>query len=398
VTPALPLPARATGGRHARNHQQGLARLWSLLWLPVVAAGLGGVLGVALSFAGAPSWQAEATVTFSPPSQDPLLFPAANPASAARELADATALAVSEEVLAPAAAALDGVEDWTDLRDTVTVTPVPGSSVISVAATAPDEEAAAATVEAVVAAFAQAARDGVVEAARRAAAAVTADGVTAGGEVVEDVLARAEILALTADPIRVLTTSPPEQTAPAPVRNGATGVVLGIILAAAYLAVRIARPSRVTSGSDVGELLQLPSGAIRAGQVVPGSERLIEDLQHLSAGSPARLLLVVPAGPASVGAAQEVAAVLRDTIPAHRVADEHVPQDAGGPAGPEGSGGTWVQATGDPTGTIVAPLAREATAVILAVQSGAPVREVRTAERLTRQWERAPDAVILMED
>jgi glutamine synthetase len=103
-----------------------------------------------------------------------------------------------------------------------------------------------------------------------------------------------------------------------------------------------------------------------------------------------------------VAAAQEVAAVLRDTIPAHRNADEHVLADGAAADGAAADGAdpvtSWVRVTGDPSTTIVAPLLEEATAVVLAVQRGAPVREVRTVQRLGRQWQRPADAVIVTDE
>jgi hypothetical protein len=124
---------------------------------------------------------------------------------------------------------------------------------------------------------------------------------------------------------------------------------------------------------------------------------LIEDLQRLEGRRPGHRVLVVPAGAASTAAAQEVAAVLRDTIPAHRAADEHVPAD-GAAADRADPATSWVRVTGDPSATIIDPLLEEATAIVLAVQRGAPVREVRTAQRLGRQWRRPADAVIVMDE
>jgi hypothetical protein len=140
----------------------------------------------------------------------------------------------------------------------------------------------------------------------------------------------------------------------------------------------------------------LPAGVIRAGQVVPGSERLVEDLQRLGGPGIGHRVVVVPAGAASVAAAQEVAAVLRDTIPAHRPADERVPVTDGGTVVDVGPAENRVRVTADPTTTVVAPAMREATAIVLAVERGAPLREVRTVQRLSRQWERPPDAVLVM--
>jgi hypothetical protein len=359
---------------------------------------LGAMAGVAVSLVGGPSWDAESTVAFTPPSQDPLVFPGANPASADRELADAAALATSETILAPAASRLGTGEDWTVLRDATTVTPTPGSGVITIACTAADREDAAARVDAVVTAFADATRQAVVDEATRTAEAAAAGDIPATGQGdLADIRARAEVLARTAGPVRVLSTTPPDQTAPAPVRDAATGGVLGLLLAATLLAVRSARPSQVSTGHDARELLGLPAGVIRAGQVAPGSERLIEDLQRLEGRRPGHRVVVVPAGAASVAAAQEVAAVLRDTIPAHRTADERVAADGAGvdALDPVTS---WVRVTGEPSTTIVGPMLEEATAVVLAVRRGAPVREVRTAQRLGRQWQRSADAVIVMDE
>jgi hypothetical protein len=36
-----------------------------------------------------------------------------------------------------------------------------------------------------------------------------------------------------------------------------------------------------------------------------------------------------------------------------------------------------------------------ATAVVLAVERGAPLRQIRGVQRLSRQWERPPDAVVV---
>ena len=166
---------RASGGRHSLGPRSTLGRLWELLWLPVVGTVLGGVAGVAVSLAGGPSWEAESTVAFTPPSQNPLVFPGANPASADRELADAAALATSETVLAPAASRLGTGEDWTVLQDATTVTPAWGSGVITIACTAADREDAAARVDAIVTAFADTTRQAVVDEATR-----TADAAAAG--------------------------------------------------------------------------------------------------------------------------------------------------------------------------------------------------------------------------
>ncbi|WP_217644926.1 hypothetical protein [Geodermatophilus amargosae] len=385
---------RPTGGRHALDERGGIARLWRLLGLPLLATVLGAAAGVAVSLVGGPQWEAQSTMVYTPPSQDPVVFPGANPAAAEREVADAAALAASEAVLAPAAGRLGDGQAWTDLQGAVTVTPSPGSGVITVSVTATETEEVAARLAAVVTSFADVARQQAVDAANAAAAAA---GATAGsdGGAAEDVRARAEVLARTADPVRVLSTTTPVQTAPAVPRDAATGGVLGLILAAGLLAVRSARPSRVSSARDAGEMFGLPVGVIRAGQVVPGSERLVEDLQRLGGPGTGHRLVVVPAGAASVAAAQEVAAVLRDTIPAHRPADEHVPVTDGGTAVDVGPAENRVRVTADPTTTVVAPALQQATAVVLAVEQGAPLREVRTVHRLSRHWERPPDAVVV---
>jgi capsular polysaccharide biosynthesis protein len=387
---------RPTGGRHALDERGGIARLWRLLSLPLLATVLGAAAGVAVSLVGGPQWEAQSTVVYTPPSQDPVVFPGANPAAAEREVADAAALAASEAVLAPAASRLGDGQAWTDLQEAVTVTPSPGSGVITVSVTATEAEEVAARLAAVVSSFADVARQQAVDAANMAAAAAAAGG-TAGsdGGAAEDVRARAEVLARTADPVRVLSTTTPVQTAPSVPRDAATGGVLGLILAAGLLAVRAARPSRVSSARDAGEMFGLPVGVIRAGQVVPGSERLVEDLQRLGGPGTGHRLVVVPAGVASVAAAQEVAAVLRDTIPAHRPADEHVPLTDGGTAVDVGPAENRVRVTADPTTTVIAPALLGATAVVLAVEKGAPLREVRTVHRLSRHWERPPDAVVV---
>jgi capsular polysaccharide biosynthesis protein len=385
---------RPTGGRHALDERGGIARLRRLLGLPILAAVLGVAVGIATSLAGGPQWEAQSTMVYTPPSQDPVVFPGANPAAAERELADAAATAASEAVLAPAAGRLGSGEDWTDLQSAVTVTPSPGSGVITLSVTATEAEEAAARLDAVVTSFAEVARQQAVDAANAAAAAA---GTTVGpdGGAAEDVRARAEVLARTADPVRVLSTTAPDRTGPAVARDAATGGVLGLILAAGFLAVRSARPSRVSSARDVGEMFGLPVGVIRAGQVVPGSERLVDDLQRLGGPGTGHRLVVVPAGAASVAAAQEVAAVLRDTIPAHRPAEEHVPVADGGTAVDVGPAENRVRVTSDPTTTVVAPALHGATAVVLAVERGAPLREVRTVHRLSRHWERPPDAVVV---
>ena len=389
--------SRNSGGRHALDERGGVARLWRLLGLPLFAAVLGAAAGVAVSLSGGPQWEAQSTVVYTPPSQDPVVFPGANPASADRELADAAALAASEAVLAPAVSRLGTGEGWTDLQEVVTVTPSPGSGVITVSVTGSEAEDTAARLGAVVSSFAEVTRQQAVDAANAAVAAAAADP-TAGsdGGAAEDLRARAEVLARTADPVRVLSTTPPSQTGPAVPRDAATGGVLGLLLAAAFLAVRSARPSRVSSARDAGEMFGLPAGVIRAGQVVPGSERLVEDLQRLGGPGIGHRVVVVPAGAASVAAAQEVAAVLRDTIPAHRPADERVPVTDGGTVVDVGPAENRVRVTADPTTTVVAPALREATAIVLAVERGAPLREVRTVQRLSRQWERPPDAVLVM--
>jgi capsular polysaccharide biosynthesis protein len=397
VTSGGPGSPRTTGGRHALDERGTVARLGRLLGLPVLAAVLGAAAGAAASLAGGPQWEAQSTVVYVPPSQDPVVFPGANPGSADRELADAAALAASEAVLAPAAGRLGAGEGWADLQDVVTVTPSPGSGVITVSVTGSEAGVAAGRLDAVVTSFAEVARQQAVDAAN-AAAAAAALGATGGSGAgsADDVRARAEVLARTADPVRVLSTTQPAQTAPAVPRDAATGGVLGLVLAAALLAVRSARPSRVSSARDVGEMFGLPAGLIRAGQVVPGSERLVEDLQRLGGPGMGHRLVVVPAGAASVAAAQEVAAVLRDTIPAPRPADEHVPMADGGTAVDVGPAGNRVHVTADPTTTVVAPALREATAIVLAVERGAPLREVRTVQRLSRHWDRPPDAVLVM--
>jgi hypothetical protein len=248
----------------------------------------------------------------------------------------------------------------------------------------------------VTSAFADVARQQVVDAATRAAAAAGAGDLPASGtDTREDIAARAEVLVRTAQPVRVLSTVPPVQTGPAPLRNAATGGVLGVILAATLLAVRSARPVRVSTGRDAGELFGLPAGVITAGQVVPGSERLIEELQQLGGRGAAHQVLVVPAGPSSTGAAQEVAAVLRDTIPARLAAEEPARVDGGATGEVAPHTASWVRVTGDPSATVVAPLLRQATAVVLAVERGAPLREVRAVQRVSRHWERRADAVIV---
>ena len=89
--------------------------------------------------------------------------------------------------------------------------------------------------------------------------------------------------------------------------------------------------------------------------------------------------------------------MLRDTIPAHRTADEHVAVADGGTAVGVGPAENRVRVTPDPTTTVIAPALREATAIVLAVEHGAPLREIRTAQRLSRQWQRPAHAVIVMD-
>lgn len=396
----LPVGARREVRSRRRGHATptahvGLARLWRLLRLPLAAAPLGAALGIAVSAAAGPQWQVQSTVAFSSSSQDPVLFSSSNASVADRELADATALATSEAVLAPAADRLGTGEDWTTLQDVITVTPSTGSDIITISGTAPSRSRAAARVEAVVASFAQVSRQRVVEAARRTAAAATSgDAPASGAQALSDIAARAGVLASTAEPVRVLSTTAPTQTGPALARDGATGAVLGLLLAAAVLVLLAARPSRVSTSQDAAEIFGLPSGALRDGQVLPGSRSLISDLQRLNGDRREQRLVVVPAGSASSKAAVEVAAALQSTPPGRRPAD--VPFAAPGP--PDGSDAAvagWVVVTGDPLTTVVSPLLREASAVVLAVGGGAPMREVRTVHRLSGQWERPPDAVIV---
>ncbi|NAZ87720.1 hypothetical protein GTR00_16695 [Kineococcus sp. T90] len=63
--------------------------------------------------------------------------------------------------------------------------------------------------------------------------------------------------------------------------------------------------------------------------------------------------------------------------------------------GPAAGRGAQVAVTGEPSTSVVAPLLREAAAVLLVVERGAPTREVRAAKRLSEQWSRPPDAVVV---
>ncbi|NAZ88172.1 YveK family protein, partial [Kineococcus indalonis] len=257
-----------------------LSRAWRLARLPLAAAVLGALAGVAAGSALGPSWQVESTVAFTPTSQDPLLFANANSAVAERELAEATSFLLSQDVLTTAARALGSGERWTDLQDALTATPQPGSNVITLTGSADDAGRATARVEAVTAAFADRSRQQVVEEADRTAAAAraSAQGLPASQRAaLDDIAARAAVAARTADPVQVLGTRPPVRTRPVPWRDGATGAVLGLIAASAVLVLLAARPSRVLSGRDAGELLGLPWGTVRGGEVARGSEGQVLD-------------------------------------------------------------------------------------------------------------------------
>lgn len=351
---------------------------------------LGAVTGLLLSSALGPRWEAGATVSFTSVSADPLLFGNPNASLTERDTADAAALAVSQAVLEPASQILGTDEPWEELQGNVTVTPQPGSSILTLTATAAEPEVAEARLAAVTDSLSQVLRQRVVAAATATAAAASARATTASAEqrgALSEIAARAEVVAETADPVQVLTTEAPDQVRPAPVRDAATGAVFGLLLAATALVLVRVRPSKVTGGRDAAELLGLPAVVLRSGEIADGTARLVDDLCRLAGQAPNPCLVVIPAGLRGQEAAREVAGVLTDG--ARQV------QDDGPVLRGRGSNAPRVVVTGDPLTSVVEPSTRHAGAVVLAVEAGTSSRELRAVHRLTAEWDHRPDAVIV---
>jgi capsular polysaccharide biosynthesis protein len=354
---------------------------------------LGAAAGLLLSRALGPEWSAGATVSFSSVSADPLLFGNPNASLTERDTADAAALAVSQSVLEPASALLGTGTPWDELQRSVTVTPQPGSSILTLEATAADGPDAAARLLAVTNSLEEVLRQRVVEAASSTATAAAAAAAAApeGQQgALSEIAARARVVAATADPVQVLTTEAPQQVRPAPVRDAATGAVLGLLLAAAALVLVRVRPAKVTNGRDAGELLGLPAGQLRTGEAGDETVALVDDLRRLAHQSLQPCLVVIPAGAGGAAAAQEVAALLTGS------ADQVVGKQRAG-AGERTAATPRVVITGDPLTSVVEPSVRHAGAVVLAVETGTSSRTLRAVHHLTAAWEHRPDAVIVAE-
>ncbi|GAB7193727.1 hypothetical protein NUM3379_44370 [Kineococcus sp. NUM-3379] len=388
---------RPTGvSAHSRWRESGRAA--RLGGLAAAVTLVGALLGLLVSALGETRWEVEATLRLVAPAQDPLLFGGGVNASALeREVADSAALAVSEAVLAPAAARL-GDADWTTLQDAVEVEPNPGTDILTVLCSADSSDVARERMRAITESFAEVSRQQTVDAASRiaSAAAARADNASAGDtQALRDVAARSQVLADTAQPVQVLTTTDPRMEGPSWFRDAATGAVLALILTAAVLAFRTARPASVSSERDASEILGLPAGSVRDGAVLPASRQLIADLRRLSSDSTGRPIVVIPVGVMSRSAADEVAGVLRahshdlvQGVPTRTVNGRDVNSHVGD--------GVLVRVTGDPASTVVAPECRTAGAIVLAVERSTSVRDLRATGRLFPAWDRRPDAVIVV--
>lgn len=350
--------------------------------LAATVALLGGLVALVVSAALGERWRAEATVVHTA-TADPLLFNGTNDATTQRSLLNAAGFAVSETVLEPAAQTLPGFDDWADLRGAVTVTPEPGSSLLTISAWAHGRQEAQDIVAAVTESFVEASRRRAVDIATATAAAARAGARSAeSGErgVLLDLAARADVVAQTVQPVTVLSQAPPVRTRPVLLRDVATGAVFGLLLTAALLLLPYKRGRSVVWAQDAAELLGLPVAEVASGEIIGGSS-MLDQIWHLIGQHPSGRLVVVPAGASSVSAAAAVAALLRTSMPVR--------------PGPSGLG-YQVEVAGDPLTSVVAPLVRTSGAVIFAIEQGAPAREVRTSHLLSKSWDRPADAAIIV--
>lgn len=351
------------------------ARAWPVL-LALLLTALGAAAGAAVSLVGGPSWEASRTLAYTTYSADPLL--AGGPPSETylqRSLQNAATLAQSQEVLEPAADGL-GLSGWTELRDAVSVTPESGTDVLQLTATASAAGPAQERLDAVTESLTQVAQQRVVDTASAVATAARRSlEQTPEGSGLQELAARADVIARTARPVQVLSTPPPAQTGPDLLRDVATGAVLGLLLAAGVLVLLRVVSGRVRTGRDAGEVLALPSAEVRSGGLDDQGERLVHDLLRAAAAHPRRRLLVVPAGSSSLAAADELA----ELVEQHRTCPE---------VGPDGAGDVVVLVADDPSTSVLSADAQDSSVVALAVAPGVPARDVRTVQRMSERWER----------
>lgn len=283
------------------------------------------------------------------------------------DVADASTLATSGNVLDLAASRLDDGRDGAALAQDVTAVPESFGNGITITATGTTASSASRTSAAVAAALSD-----TIQTRINNSAAGLENG---GGDFGTLVRQRAQALSSSVQPLQVLRTAAAQQTAPTmktPAMLGIVGLAAGVLL---VIALVYARPV-VGRPRDVQRLTELPAVPFDARSAAPAATRLV---RRLLESRPHGRVLIVPVDAAAEKTAEVFADWARDRTES--------PQEA-----------ARLVAVAEPTGTVLdpRPAPGAVSSVVLVVPAGASRRTVADAVALLRTW-RAVDAVVVPE-
>jgi capsular polysaccharide biosynthesis protein len=341
----------------------GTARASVIIIASLVALGV--VAGVLWNVAQGPRWTATTDILIRLSSLDGLLLTGNTDSVSISDQIDDSSLATSQDTLTQVVRQLNLHDGLAQLQKNVNATPQGSSHVIVISATQPDPVTAQRISDAVAATFAASTQ-------KRLAALGTSIATAAGPPNTDtEVLARAQWIARSVQPLQVYHDELPTRESPArvPMALGIVGLAAGalLVLALSFLGLRVDRPR------DAQRLLALPAVPYDRSRGGAEAARLV---QAILREHPAGKLLVCPVNQDAELAAVRFAGWLR----------EYGQGDAASPR--------EVQLVPEPTSAVVGarPVSEEAAGLLLVVPRGTSGQVVTDAAALLSTW-RSPDAV-----
>lgn len=337
---------------------------WIAGLLIVVLTGLGGAAGWFVEHSRGPQYQASTDVLVQFWSVQGFLLTGQGSPVSSQDVADAATLATSPDVLELAASRLGNGITGTALASTVTATPQLVSHGITIVATGTAPGQARDASEAV----AQAMTDTLNQRIENTAAGLSA---VSNGDFRAVLEQRAQVLTSSVQPLEVLQTGTPQQTAPTiktPVMLAVVGLAAGVLL---VIALVFARPV-VSRAREAQRLTELPAVPFELPQ---GGAQVSRLLRRLLESRPDGDLLVLPVDADAEKAARQFAEWSRERALTAADAARVV-------AGPE------------PVSAVLDARPDDVAALLLVVPEGTPRRTLADAVALLGTW-RPADVVVV---
>lgn len=342
------------------------ATRWIAGLLVTVLTALGVAGGLALNMLRGPQYEATTDVLVQFWSIDAFLLTGQGSPVQSEDVADAATLATSRDVLDDAERTLDDGRTGAELAHDVTATPQLTSHAVEIVATADDPEAARRLSAAVAAGMTKSVQ-------QRIAATASSLAGTSTGDFPTLLQQRAQVLSGSVQPLQVLTTQEPVQTAPTlklPLALGVVGLAAGVLL---MIGMTFARPT-IARSRDAQRLVELPAVPFARPSGGPDATRV---LRRILDTRPTGSVLVVPVD----ADAEKPARVVADWARSHT-------RDA--------AEAQRVVSTPEPAGAVLDPRPGpdDVAAVVLVCPRGTARRALTDAVALLGTWRRA-DAVVV---